>query len=146
MLITPVFDFFAEEEKTLAATKKKDDLSNEIKKHWEIMRLCWDEWNGPKVDPDSIDGYCQVHHITAYSITHGENRYHYMAPCRIDSVSEDMMELEVTVDYEEGSTCEHCNGERLKLHILEVWPPVYRINRSYRSNKQIATLALKYND
>jgi len=134
MLTTPIFDFFTEEFKDADAIKEQEELTDEIKRHWESLRLCWSEWKGPKVDSDSIDGYCQVHHITAYSITHGENRYHYMAPCRIDKISEDMMWYEVTVDYREDCHCANYNRERLKLHITDVWAPVYRINKFYKSN------------
>lgn len=131
MLTTPVFNLFAQEWEEADEIKKQDDLADEIDRHWKMMRLCWSEWEGPVVDPNSINGYCQVHHITVYSITHKENRYHYMAPCRILSISKDLIWLEVEVEYEENSHCAHYNGERLKLHITDVWAPVYMINRRH---------------
>lgn len=145
ILTTPIFDFFIEEEKALAATKEKDDLENEIKRHWESLRMCWSEWKGPKVDPTSIDGYCQVNHITVYSITHGENRYHYMAPCRIISASDDLTWFEVEVEYDKDCHCAHYNGERLKLHITDIWAPVYKINRPFPEFDKIVNQIIQDN-
>jgi len=134
-LTTPIFDFFDQEEKTLAATKEKEDLKKEIENHHKFLRMVWKEWDGPKVDSTTIGGYCSVHSPIVHSITHNEQRYHYMAPCRIDSISDDCTEFEVTIEYEKGSTCEHYNGERLRLHILEVWAPTQMIIANQHANR-----------
>jgi hypothetical protein len=146
MLTTPVFEFFAQEELARQKVEKENDLADEIKRHWESLRLCWSEWNGPKVDPTSIDGYCSVDTTVVYSITHGENRYHYMAPCRIISASEDLLWFEVEVEYKKDCHCAHYNGERLKLHITDVWAPVYKINRRFPEFDKIVDQVLKNNN
>ncbi len=95
------------------------------------MSCCWSEWHGPRVE-ESVHGRCSVHTCIAYNLTHGENRYHYMAPCRIESISEDGNTIIAVVDYPtEGVThagiiacARNYNGERLRLDITEVWAPV----------------------
>ena len=48
-----------------------------------------------------------------------------MAPCRIESVSPDRLTVIAVVDYDRpGWCCDRYNGERLRLDITEVWPPV----------------------
>jgi hypothetical protein len=56
------------------------------------------------------------------------------------------MELEVTVEYDIGSNCEHYNGERLKLHILDIWAPVDKINRFYKATDTAVKKVLQDNN
>jgi hypothetical protein len=93
-----------------------------IKQHLDSMRCCWPDWEGPRVE-DSVHGRCSVHTCICHSITHNDTRYHYMAPCIIESISEDGNTIIAVVNYEPDSHCADMNGERLRLDITEVWPP-----------------------
>jgi hypothetical protein len=86
--------------------------------HIKMMRLCWPEWDGPKVG-----GRCQVHSILAWSVTQNAERYHYMAPCEI--IGEESGEWLGRIDYPENSRCAAIyNKEILRLPITNIWPPV----------------------
>ena len=129
---TPMFDFFIKEEAVATAQKIIHEDEEEVKNHRKILKICWPDWDGPLVDYESIDGYCEVGKPIVHSITDEKNLYCYMAPCRITSISDDGLEVIAEIAYEENSTCYHMNGNQLKLHITEVWAPVAMINRSYR--------------
>lgn len=81
------------------------------------MRCCWPEWDGPKVGY-----YCQVHTCVVYNVTHGETRYHYMAPCQL--IKEEGYWL-ARIEYASGHCAELYNGEILRLELTDIWPPVY---------------------
>lgn len=86
--------------------------------HIKMMRSCWPEWDGPKVG-----GRCEVHDVLAWSVTHGRNLYHYMAPCEL--MAEKAGEWIARIDYPETSWCaKKYNGEILRLPITNIWPPV----------------------
>lgn len=86
--------------------------------HLKSLRLCWPEWDGPKVG-----GRCEVDSCVVHSITHNERRYHYMAPCVL--LKEDGEYWTACVDYADGWCKDTYNGELLRLHITEIWAPVH---------------------
>ena len=89
------------------------------------MKMCWPEWDGPAANGSGTSRFCEVHACCVHSLTHGDTRYHYMAPCRIESVSPDGLTVIAVVEYDRpGWTQDRYNGERLRLDITEVWPPV----------------------
>jgi hypothetical protein len=116
-MFQPDFDFLATHDAATATTA----ADARITRHIESMRCCWPYWQGPRVE-DSIHGRCSVHDTMAENLTTGRNQYHYMAPCRIESVSPDGMEIIGVIDYAPGSTCAWMNGQRLRLPITNVWP------------------------
>ena len=118
----PLFAFIGQHDQASAA---KRDVGR-IADHITFMRCFWPDWQGPRVE-DSVHGLCSVHNCIVFNLTHNENRYHYMAPCRIESVSEDGLTVTAVIDYGPDSVCSHYNGERLRLDITEVWPPVARL-------------------
>ena len=97
-----------------------------VAEHIATMRMCWEEWQGPVVE-DSIHGRVSVHTCIVHSLTHGQPRYHYMAPCRLVEIEPDGLHYIAVVDYAPDSHCAHLNGERLRLHITELWPPYREI-------------------
>jgi hypothetical protein len=101
------------------ANKRKEHVA----RHIASMRCCWPEWEGPKVE-DSVHGRCSIN----------ECGIHYMAECRIESVSEDGETITVVIDYkrnpydpDDSQGVNMCarndNGTRLTLDITEIWPP-----------------------
>lgn len=92
-------------------------LAERIEYHLQSMRVCWPEWDGPKVG-----GRCEVHSGVVHSLTHNETRYHYMAPCVL--LANDGEYWTARVDYDHGWCKEAYNGELLRLHITDIWAPV----------------------
>lgn len=115
----PDLPFIAE----LAATQAAANTEARITRHLESLACCWPEWKGPRVE-HSIHGRCSVGSTICRNLTFGDDRYHYMAPCRIESISPDGRTITAVVEYESGSFCEWMNGQRLQLDITEVWAPV----------------------
>ncbi len=113
---------FIKQMDTEAAQQRQAD---QLQAHVESMRCCWPEWEGPRVE-DSVHGHCQVHSLTAHSLKYGDRRYHYMAHCRIESISKDGQTIIAIVGYpEDRPDLAHLNGDRLQLDLSEVWPPVH---------------------
>ena len=123
----PLFPFIVQHDQARAAERDAGRVAD----HITFMRCCWPDWHGPKVDP-GIDGLCSVHECIVFNLTHNENRYHYMAPCRIESVSQDGLTVTAVIDYGPDSVCSHYNGERLRLDITAVWPPVAHLIALHR--------------
>lgn len=98
------------------------DAENRREQHRQSMRNCWPDWEGPRVE-DSVHGRCQVGECCVHSLTHGQTLYHYMAPCIIESISDDGNTIIAVIDYPADSHCAADNGQRLRLDITEVWPP-----------------------
>ena len=107
--------FFALDASTEAAVDKH------LIAHLRSLEICWPEWPGPTPGGDA-----QVHELFAESLTHGGNRYHYMAPVRLlFEIAEDVWIA--VVEYAPGSTCWRLNGELLRLPLTNIWPPVKRL-------------------
>ena len=67
-----------------------------------------------------------------------------MAPCRIESVSPDGLTIIASVEYDRPCSCADLyNGERLRLDLTEVWPPVWLLSaqRHEQQNRAAATTA-----
>jgi hypothetical protein len=97
------------------------------RRHVQSMRLCWPEWDGPKVG-----ARCQVNQPVVFNITHGAKRYHAGASCVLEA--QDGEHWIARVDYAEGSKCAKLyNGERLRLGIYDIWPPVYELIEARRA-------------
>lgn len=121
---TDLFPAFARAEAKEDQQRQIAVRQRQIEEHCNSMKFCWPEWTGPVANGPGASGFCEVHSLTAYSLTHGEGRYHYMAACRIESVSTDGLTVVVVVEYDESVWCrDRYNGERLRLDITDVWPP-----------------------
>lgn len=95
-------------------------LEDEITEHIESMRLCFPEWHGPKVAAGS-DGLCE---IQGYC-TGGRFLGAKVCITRVDGYL-----IEGVIAYEPCDP-EHClsnNGIPLRLHITDIWPPVWILN------------------
>jgi hypothetical protein len=110
-------DFLAALETALSEDGKRYPLNA----HLANIELCWPEWHGPEPG-----GFAEAHELFAASVTHGDQRYHYMAPVRLLFEVEPDVWLAV-VDYQPGACCWHLNGELLRLPLLNIWPPVRRL-------------------
>lgn len=109
-------------------------------RHRESMACCWEEWegnNGIKIGTRIEVGSCVVPLETPQPITgfvgdDGESgtlsqMYAYCAPCYIAEVISPE-EFIAVIDYPERirDTVPYCyehNGIRLRLDILDIWPP-----------------------
>ena len=92
--------------------------------HLKAMRNCWPDWLGPRIG-DGINEMIEVHTCVVFSETHNENRYHYMAPCRLIEIGPRFEWFRAVVEYDDNAP-EHCrddNGEILRLDPKEIWPP-----------------------
>lgn len=128
---TALFPAFAQAEADETRARQTDERVRRVAEHRESMKVCWPEWSGPVAGGSGAggsgaSGFCEVHTCGVHSLTHGSSRYHYMAPCRIESVSPDGLTIIAVVDYDRPGWCkDRYNGERLRLDITEVWPPVW---------------------
>ena len=123
---TALFPAFARAEADETRARQTDERVRRVAEHRESMKVCWPEWSGPAAGGSGASGFCEVHTCGVHSLTHGGSRYHYMAPCRIESVSPDGQTIIVVVEYDRpGWAQDRYNGERLRLDITEVWPPVW---------------------
>lgn len=93
-----------------------------VNEHTRSMRICWPDWEGPRVE-DSVHGRCQVNSGCCHSITHGGDRYHYMAPVKITEIRPDGSGIGF-IDYPADCHCSDMNGEQVLLQPDEIWPPV----------------------
>jgi hypothetical protein len=111
--------------------KNKDRLR--IQRHIESMRLCWPEWEGPRVE-DSVHGRCSVHPCCCFSITQNTVTYHSSAPVKITEIRPDGSVIGF-IDYipdpddpDQSQGVNMCarnyNGEVVLLQPDEIWPPV----------------------
>ena len=83
---------------------------------------CWPEWEGP-----ILNGDCQVEAFAVWSVTHRRNAVYYCALVRILEISNDGLLFDVEINYAEDSICRWMNGERLRLDLTDIWPPVDRL-------------------
>jgi hypothetical protein len=106
------------------AEERKRQWADIERRHMESIRLCWPEWDGPKVG-----ARCQVHQPVAFNITHGQKMYHAGAPCVLEAQDGDYWIARI--EYAEGSQCAKLyNGQRLRLGIYDIWPPVYELREA----------------
>lgn len=124
-LETPFFDALLLQEKEEQAKAEITNRKKQIAEHRRMMKLCWPNWNGPKIDSESADGYISVGTCIVYSITHGQKNYHAGAPCRVIGIEDDGETIIAEIEYKAGCICQHYNGELLRLDILEIWPPTH---------------------
>jgi hypothetical protein len=109
------------------AQERKRQWAEIERRHMESMRLCWPEWDGPKVG-----ARCQVHQPVVFNITHGQKMYHAGASCVLEAQDGDYWIARV--EYLEGSRCAKLyNGQRLRLGIYDIWPPVYELIEARRA-------------
>ena len=121
---TGLFPAFVVAEAEQSQQKRLAARERQIAEHCASMKCCWPEWHGPVANGSGLSGFCEVHSLIAHSLTHGARRYHYTAPCRVESVSADGLTVIAVVAYPEPGPCrDFYNGERLRLDITEVWPP-----------------------
>ena len=133
---TEFFPAFAQAEADATRQQQVSERTRRITGHRETMKMCWPEWDGPAANGSGTSRFCEVHACCVHSLTHNDTRYHYTAPCRIESVSPDGLTVVAVVEYDRtGWTQDRYNGERLRLDITEVWPPV-RLLLAARSREQ----------
>lgn len=112
---------FLEQEASEEARKRAEGREKALAVHQESLLTCWPQWAGP-----ALGGLIQVHLPVVWSITHGQPRYHYMAPAWIDAISDDGNTYEVVVRYPADNPCAALyNDERLRLDFTEIWAPVH---------------------
>ena len=130
---TELFPSFAQAEVEEGRRHRAAARARQLAEHREHLALCWPEWRGPVANGPGASGFCEVNTLDAFSLTHGERRYHYMAPCRIESVSADGLTIMAVVEYQRPCPCADLyNGERLRLDLTEVWPPVWLLSERRR--------------
>ena len=130
---TALFPAFAQAEAQQSEWRYADERVRQIADHRASMKVCWPEWRGPAAGGGGTSGFCEVNSCVVHNLTYGDTRYHYMAPCRIESVSTDGLTVIAVVEYDRPSWCrERYNGERLRLDITEVWPPVWLLGAQRR--------------
>jgi hypothetical protein len=123
------------------AKKNAEEHEEQIARHIESMASCWSEWDGN--DGIKVGTRVEVHGCiarleTPRSVHEGgdvvEQAYFYTAPCVIAEVVSDREWIAV-VDYT-PDTVAHClaqNGIRLRLGILDIWPPVRTLAAARRA-------------
>ena len=94
----------------------EDAHRQRIADHLSSMRRCRPEWDGPKAGL-----YCSVHTPIVHNVTHGESRYHYMAPCQL--IKQDGKGWLARIEYSSGHCADLYNGEILRLELTDIWPP-----------------------
>jgi hypothetical protein len=115
-MMLPAIEAALDVERAKRTLEDRRERIEYVKDGW---RVCWPEWEGPRVG-----GWCEVSSCCAFSITRGKECYHYGAPCEILEISPDGETLIVEVQFPpEVVHCSHYNGERLRLDITQVWAP-----------------------
>jgi hypothetical protein len=133
---TELFPAFAQAEAEEGERRRAAERERHLAEHRERLALCWSEWRGPVANGPGTNGFCEVNTLDAFSLTHGERRYHYMAPCRIENVSADGLTIIAVVEYDRPCPCADLyNGERLRLDFTEVWPPVWLLSEQRRTER-----------
>ena len=121
---TELFPAFAQAEADEHQRRRAAEREQRIRAHRDHLAILWPEWTGPVAGGPGASGFCDVDSLDAFSLTHGERRYHYMAPCRVESVSADGLTVVAVVEYTNPGWCrDRYNGERLRLDFPEVGPP-----------------------
>ncbi len=121
---TELFPAFAQAEADEGQRRRAAERERCIREHCEHLAILWPEWPGPVAGGPGPSGFCEVESLDAFSLTHGERRYHYMAPCRVESVSADGLTIIAVVEYTNPGWCrDRYNGERLRLDFVEAGPP-----------------------
>ena len=137
---TELFPAFVQAEAREGQQRRAAERERRLAQHREHLALCWSDWQGPVANGAGTSGFCEVNTLDAFSLTHGERRYHYMAPCRIESVSPDGLTIIAVVEYQRPCPCADLyNGERLRLDLTEVWPPVSLLSAQRHEQQTSAT-------
>ncbi len=139
---TELFPAFVQAEAEESQRRRAVERERRLAEHREHLALCWSDWRGPVANGPGTSGFCEVNTPDAFSLTHGERRYHYMAPCRIESVSPDGLTIIAVVEYHRPCPCADLyNGERLRLDLTEVWPPVWLLSAQRHEQRTNAVTA-----
>lgn len=85
-------------------------------------KVCWPEWEGPK-----LGGWIEVGMPCVFNLTHGNIAYHYMAPCIIREIRDGGDTFIVEIQYASGHCAKLYNGQMLRLDVTEVWAPVCKL-------------------
>lgn len=138
MTDTPFFPVLIDAEAEAKAKAEQAAAETRRVHHLKSMRVCWPEWEGPKVE-DSIHGRCSVGECIVFSETDGENRYLYTAPCRILEIGPGMEWVRAVVDYPPDAApwVLHHNGIVVKMDITEVWPPTEELWALRRAEEEV---------
>lgn len=85
------------------------------------MRLCWPEWQGPRIS-DDIHGYISVGGCIVYNESHQRHSFHYTEICKVIEITPDHIRAVIAMG--ENSVIANKNGQVLCLKHHEIWPPV----------------------
>ncbi len=139
---TELFPAFAQAEADEGQRRRAAERERRIHEHRDHLAIIWPEWAGPVAGEPGPSGFCEVDSLDAFSLTHGERRYHYMAPCRVESVSADGLTIFAVVEYTNPGWCrDRYNGERLRLDFTEVGPPRAMLRTGRDEQQRAATTA-----
>ncbi len=137
-----LFPAFAQAEADEHERRRAADRERRIHEHREHLALVWPEWAGPVAGGPGTSAFCEVDTPDTFSLTHGERRYHYMAPCRVESVSADGLTIIAVVEYTNPGWCrDRYNGERLRLDFTEAGPPRAMLRAERDEQPHAATAA-----
>lgn len=114
----------------VSSTFKHRLRDEETKEHIESMRTCFPDWHGPKVT-DNCDGYCEVEGYCC-----GGRFLH--APVLITRVSLYIIEGVIAYEPDAPDYCRSENGTPLRLHITDIWPPVWLLNPLKEDDQRVA--------
>ena len=121
---TELFPAFAQAEADEHQRRRAAERERRIHEHRDHLAKVWSEWAGPVAGGPGPSAFCEVDTPDAFNLTHGQRRYHYMAPCRVESVSGDGLTVIAVIEYTNPGWCRDLyNGQRLRLDYLEVGPP-----------------------
>lgn len=139
---TELFPAFAQAEVDEGQHRRAAERERRIRAHRDQLATVWPEWVGPVAGGFGPSGFCEVDTLDAFSLTHRERRYHYMAPCRVESVSADGLTIIAVVEYTNPGWCrDRYNGERLRLDFTEVGPPRAMLRHERDEQPRAATTA-----
>ena len=139
---TELFPAFAQAEAVGHQRRSAAERERHIREHRDHLATVWPEWAGPVAGGLGASGFCEVDTLDAFSLTHGERRYHYMAPCRVESVSTDGLTIIAVVEYTNPGWCrDRYNGERLRLDFTEAGPPRAMFRTERDEQLRAATVA-----
>jgi hypothetical protein len=143
---TELLPFIVADDKLRAAEERRQRVAD----HIESMACCWEEWDGnqgikvgTRIELGSCSATLAEDRAYPWKIGVGENNtgkagtsvYCYMAPAKVVEVV-DTETFIAEIQYPTGTDSEEnrvsvewMNGTKLRLDILEVWPPVQDLIR-----------------
>lgn len=113
--------------------KRTPPTAEEIQEHIENMRMCFEEWHGPKVSTN-CDGFCELAGEHSYCCS---GRFFWAHLC-ITRVDGHVIDAVVAYDDDAPEHCREDNGTPLRVHITDIWPPVWLLNPLKTGDPRVA--------